>query len=29
LHTLTIQRMMRMGHPDPIHRWLVKGGSVL
>ena len=29
LHTLTIQRMMRMGHGDPIHRWLVKEGSVL
>ena len=29
LHTLAIQRMMRMSHRYPFLRWFVKGGSVL
>ena len=29
LHTLAIQRMVRMSDGDPFLRWVVKGGSVL
>jgi hypothetical protein len=29
LHTLAIQRMLRVSHRYPFLRWFVKGGSVL